>query len=347
MSVSSTLHQLALTTNPSRPASLAAIVGFGLLFSLTAIYIDTTFYRPSASFRSIFRDPIITPLNNILYNTDTSNLALHGLHPHHQHFVANLIQLLGPAYIVMILSLFSWPIVPRWMRNVRALSAVSATVLLSIFPHQEPRFLLPCVPLLLSCVRMHKSRIFLATWIIFNAVMGFLMGVYHQGGIVPAQLAMRSIISTNAAAQGIKSIPDAKVFWWKTYSPPHWLLGESPETSNSTISTLDLMGIPGLEMIQHLDSTVPACPITSPIYLVAPTSATFLDTYTADSNSNSNSNSNRESRTANLQLYRLWSYRKHLNLDDLDFAEDGVVNTLKRVVGRRGLGVWSVRRSCK
>ncbi|KAJ5595750.1 hypothetical protein N7450_002208 [Penicillium hetheringtonii] len=126
-----------------KPASLAAIVGFGLLFSLTAIYIDTTFYRPSASFRSIFRDPIITPLNNILYNTDTSNLALHGLHPHHQHFVANLIQLLGPAYIVMILSLFSWPIVPRWMRNVRALSAVSATVLLSIFPTKNHAFFSP------------------------------------------------------------------------------------------------------------------------------------------------------------------------------------------------------------
>ena len=349
MSVSSTLHQLALTTNPSRPASLAAIVGFGLLFSLTAIYIDTTFYRPSASFRSIFRDPIITPLNNILYNTDTSNLALHGLHPHHQHFVANLIQLLGPAYIVMILSLFSWPIVPRWMRNVRALSAVSATVLLSIFPHQEPRFLLPCVPLLLSCVRMHKSRIFLAAWIIFNAVMGFLMGVYHQGGIVPAQLAMRSIITANTAAQGIKTTPDAKVFWWKTYSPPHWLLGESPaeNPNNNTISTLDLMGIPGLEMIQHLDSAVPSCPSSSPIYLVAPTSATYLDPYTTTTTTASNTNSNRDSRTVNLQLYRLWSYRKHLNLDDLDFEEDGALGTLKRVLGRRGLGVWSVRRSCK
>ncbi|CAI7589843.1 unnamed protein product [Penicillium pancosmium] len=336
-----------------KPVSLAAIIGFGLLFSLTAIYIDTSFYRPTASILSIIRDPIITPLNNILYNTDKSNLAIHGLHPHHQHFLANLTQLLGPAYIVMILSLFSRPIVPFAMRNARALSAVSATFILSIFPHQEPRFLLPCVPLLLSCVRMHRNRLFLATWIIFNAAMGFLMGVYHQGGIVPAQLAMRDIINTNTVAQGIKSAPDATVFWWKTYSPPLWLLGAEEEETHASsyagaetatnktisISTFDLMGIPGPEMITRLDSSVPSCGSSSPVYLVAPTSASFLDSYIPDSTETE--------RAANLQLYRLWSYRQHLNLDDMDFGEDGVKDTLARVIGRRGLGVWSVRRRCK
>ncbi|KAJ5927944.1 GPI mannosyltransferase 4 [Penicillium verhagenii] len=324
-----------------RPTSLAVFVGFGLLFTCIGIFIDTSFYRPTASFLDILRHPVITPLNNILYNSDSSNLALHGLHPHHQHFLANFFQLLGPAYIAMMLSLFSWPIrAPDWMLNTRALSALSATALLSIFPHQEPRFLIPCVPLLLSCVRMHRSRIFLATWIIFNAVMGFLMGVYHQGGVVPAQLAMRSIVETNTAAQGIKSHPDATVFWWKTYSPPHWLLGPQEGNHTGQIDTLDLMGIPGLEMIQQLETAVPSCSVSSPVYLVAPTSATFLDQYSSPSSVAS-------SHTPHLQLYRLWSYSKHLNLDDLDFGDDGVVETLNRVIGRRGLSVWSVRRSCK
>ncbi|KAJ5216547.1 GPI mannosyltransferase 4 [Penicillium cinerascens] len=321
-----------------RPTSFAAFVGFGALFASIAIYTDTAFYRPSSSFLENIRNPIITPLNNILYNTDASNLAVHGLHPHHQHFLANLFQLLGPAYIAMILSLFSWPIVPSWMRNARALSAVSATFILSIFPHQEPRFLLPCVPLLLSCMRMHRSRVFLTAWIIFNAFMGFLMGVYHQGGIVPAQLAMRSIVESNTAAQGIKSMPDASVFWWKTYSPPQWLLG--PDSNTTQIDTFDLMGMPGLELIQILDKAVPRCAVTSPVFLVAPTSASFLDEYTSPSTPAT-------PHTPNLQLYRLWTHRKHLNLDDLDFGDDGVFQTLSRVVGRRGLGVWSVRRACK
>lgn len=166
--------------------------------------------------------------------------------------------------------------------------------------------------------------------------MGFLMGVYHQGGIVPAQLAMRTIVSTNTVAQGIKTNPDASVFWWKTYSPPQWLLG-AENSSTPAITTLDLMGIPGVDLIQRLNQSVPSCGAVSPVYLVAPTSATFLDEYAVTGTP----------RTPDLQLYRLWTYRKHLNLDDLDFGDDGVVPTLARVIGRRGLGVWSVRRACK
>ncbi|KAF3391331.1 GPI mannosyltransferase 4 [Penicillium rolfsii] len=319
-----------------KPSSLVAILGFGALFASIAIYTDTLFYRPSSTFLAVIRHPIITPLNNLLYNSDTANLATHGLHPHHQHFTANLIQLLGPVYIVMIVSLFRTLQIPTWLRNARAVSALSATLLLSIFPHQEPRFLIPCVPLLLSCIRVHRSRIFLAAWIIFNGIMGFLMGVYHQGGVVPAQLAMRSIVSTNTAAQGVKTNPDTSVFWWKTYSPPHWLLG-ADNSSTPAITTIDLMGIPGVELIQRLDQFVPECGTVSPIYLVAPTSATFLDEYAATETP----------RTPELQLYRLWTYRKHLNLDDLDFGDDGFVPTLARVIGRRGLRVWSVRRVCK
>lgn len=315
------------------------MVGFGLLFSTIAIYIDSAFYKPTASLLEILRNPVITPLDNLLYNTDTTNLATHGLHSHHQHFAINLPQLLGPAYIAMLLSLFSWPPIPPWLRNARALSALSATALLSIFPHQEPRFLIPAIPLLLTCMRLHRSRLFLASWLLFNAAMGFLMGVYHQGGIVPTQLAMRDIVHSNTAAQGIKSLPDTTVFWWKTYSPPQWLLGTGTNETG-TIDTVDLMGIPGLEMVKHLDQSVPRCPTTSPVYLVAPMSATFLDEYTTPSTLAS-------PHSPNLQLYRLWTYRKHLNLDDLDFGDDGVLATLRRVVGRRGLAVWSVRRACK
>ncbi|KAJ5474872.1 CAZyme family GT22 [Penicillium sp. IBT 31633x] len=314
-----------------KPASLAAFLFFGLFFSFVAVHTDTAFYRPTASFLDTLRDPIVTPLNNLIYNTDTSNLAQHGLHPHHQHFTANLFQLLGPAYIVMLVSLFSWP-VPSWLRNIRALSALSATMLLSLFPHQEPRFLLPAVPLLLSCVPLRRSRLLLAVWVAFNVAMGFLMGVYHQGGVVPTQLAMRDIISSSTTHH----IPSATVFWWKTYSPPLWLLGGNNQSTE--IQTVDLMGIPGLEMAQQLEQAVPDCLHPSSAFLVAPTSADFLDRYAISKSHN---------QKQDLQLHPLWSYRNHLNLDDMDFAEDGILSTLKRVVGRRGLGVWSVRRSCK
>ncbi|KAI9040266.1 glycosylphosphatidylinositol-alpha 1,2 mannosyltransferase smp3 [Aspergillus affinis] len=335
-----------------KPASLVSFIGFGLLFFGTAVCVDTTFYRPSASFGDILRAPIITPINNLLYNSDSSNLALHGLHPHYQHFLANLPQLLGPAYVMMVLSFWSLPTIPSWLKDIRAVSALSATMLLSIFPHQEPRFLIPCVPLLLSCFRLRKSRLFLAAWVVFNVSLGFLMGVYHQGGIVPTQIAIPSIVSANAAMPNSgPSEPlrvSAAVYWWKTYSPPLWLLGDNTDPSVD-LESRDLMGMSGPEMIQNLERSLPSCPSgddgtqksgagPDSVFMVAPKSATFLDAYDVSLKASSDH--------TDLELHELWTYSKHINLDDLDFGSDGILPTLQRVIGRRGLAVWAVRRAC-
>ncbi|KAE8331838.1 GPI mannosyltransferase 4 [Aspergillus sergii] len=329
-----------------KPVSLFSFVGFGVFFFGIAVLVDTAFYRPSTTLWDSLHSPIITPVNNLLYNSDSSNLALHGLHPHYQHFLVNLPQLLGPAYAMMAISLWGLPVIPTWLKNARAVSALSATVILSIFPHQEPRFLIPCVPLLLSCFRMSKSRLFLAVWVVFNAALGFLMGIYHQGGVVPAQLAMPSIISassveSNDALPGEIPVVSATVFWWKTYSPPLWLLGTN-DNSSLNIETRDLMGIPGPNLIEELEKLLPSCNIAGskqagPVFVVAPKSAAFLDRYTFLPSSSSLSSA--------LELHELWSYRKHINLDDLDFDTEGVYQTLRRVIGRRGLAVWRAKRA--
>ncbi|KAI2886613.1 CAZyme family GT22 [Aspergillus niger] len=331
-----------------KPFSLLSFAGFGLFFFCIAVLVDTTFYNPSASLWDAVHAPIITPLNNLLYNSDQSNLALHGLHPRYHHFLVNLPQLLGPAYVAIILSMSKSTAIQSWLKNIRAVSAISATAMLSIFPHQEPRFLLPCVPLLLSCLRVRKSRLFLAAWVIFNATLGFLMGVYHQGGVVPTQIAIPSIVSESIFEAGAMSANDnaqksATILWWKTYSPPLWLLGDNT-TTQLNIETRDLMGISGPEMASELEKLVPQCPNNDDsnsmdnsersIFVVAPKSATFLDRYTNPSPDDSG-----------LTLHELWIWRKHLNLDDLDFGTDGIFPTLKRVIGRRGLSVWAARRS--
>ncbi|GKZ66315.1 alpha 1,2 mannosyltransferase [Aspergillus niger] len=331
-----------------KPFSLLSFAGFGLFFFCIAVLVDTTFYNPSASLWDAVHAPIITPLNNLLYNSDQSNLALHGLHPRYHHFLVNLPQLLGPAYVAIILSMSKSTAIQSWLKNIRAVSAISATAMLSIFPHQEPRFLLPCVPLLLTCLRVRKSRLFLAAWVVFNAALGFLMGVYHQGGVVPTQIAIPSIVSESIFEAGAMSANDnaqksATILWWKTYSPPLWLLGDNT-TTQLNIETRDLMGISGPEMASELEKLVPQCPNNDDsnsmdnsersIFVVAPKSATFLDRYTNPSPDDSG-----------LTLHELWTWRKHLNLDDLDFGTDGIFPTLKRVIGRRGLSVWAARRS--
>jgi phosphatidylinositol glycan class Z len=154
------------------------------------------------------------------------------------------------------------------------------------------------------------------------------MGVYHQGGVVPTQVFL-------------SKQPDAtNAVWWKTYSPPIWLLNGK----NEVLKTHDVMGMKGPLMLRevaalatcHLPKSSNATAYLGEkegTYLIAPLSATFLDPYVAD-------------EAGTLRFQEVWHYRKHFNLDDLDFGDDGFVPTIKRVVGRRGLGVWRVTKDC-
>lgn len=149
------------------------------------------------------------------------------------------------------------------------------------------------------------------------------MGVYHQGGVVPTQIFLG------------KQEHGAHAFWWKTYSPPIWLL----DGRNDRMVTTDLMGMPKENMVEQLMQVAP-CDSTKvrsdngTVYLVAPRSATFLDRFKGlDSDEK-------------LRLEELRTYKNHINLDDLDFGDDGFWPTLQRVVGRRGLTVWKVKKVC-
>ncbi|KAK4639343.1 alpha 1,2 mannosyltransferase [Podospora bellae-mahoneyi] len=307
------------------PLSFLAIVTAGLFTTGLAIALDTAFYTPhSITWSDLIHNPVLTPLNNLIYNLDPENLAKHGLHPWYQHILVNLPQLLGPGALL----LFTRP-----QLSLRLYSAISGIVVLSISQHQEARFLLPTVPLILSSVRLPKSekltRIWTVSWIIFNFIFGALMGTYHQGGVIPAQVFL-------------SKQPDAtQAVWWKTYSPPIWLLNGK----NEVLTTKDVMGLAGDKLLAQL-TELATCDLPADrrsneylkekkgTYLVAPLSATWLDGYLE--------NKGHEG----LRFREVWRYKRHLNMDDLDFGEDGVWNTLERVVGRRGLGIWRVTRTC-
>ena len=269
-----------------------------------------------------FRNPIITPLNNALYNSDAINLAQHGTHPFYQHFLINIPQLLGPALLLLIHNVHSdrsWTSIT----STPVASALVGTAVLSIVPHQEARFLLPAIPLLLTAIHSPRSRaisrIFLYSWIAFNLSLGTLMGHYHQAGVIPAQMWLEH--------QSLEVFPhNTTVFWWKTYSPPTWLLNGR----NVDVDTVDLMGYPK----ERLEDRLCDGNFDTPRLLVAPRSATFLDQFVRGHS---------EERKLNQRLVltqQLWSTKAHLNLDDMDFGDDGFLPTLSRVVGRRGLIIW-------
>ncbi len=305
--------------------SLISTATSALVTIIIAISVDTSFYTPhSITWSDLIHHPVITPWNNIRYNISPSNLAEHGLHPWYQHLLVNIPVLVGPAALLLVTHLH---------RSLRLYSAISGIGMLSIFQHQEARFLLPAVPLLLSSVQLPKNqrwaRIWVGTWIAFNTVMGLLMGIYHQGGVVPTQVFM-------------SNQPDAtRAVWWKTYMPPIWIL----DGKNAVLRTQDVPGMQGPALLEHL-AHLATCDTpadrrsleyrkeSNGTYLIAPRSAVWLDPYLDNKGLDG------------LRFREVWSYSRHLNLDDLDWAEDGLWNTLKRVVGRRGLVAWRVTKSC-
>lgn len=312
-----------ISSNNNRPLSLLAAISSALLTAFFAIYVDTQFYSEhSVTWSYLFSHPVITPLNNYKYNLQTSNLAAHGLHPWYQHILFNLPQLLGPAAPLLIFGFHP---------SLRLYSALAGIVVLSFFQHQEARFLLPTIPLILSSIRLPTNKTFFrlwtGIWILFNAFFGILMGVYHQGGIVPTQVFL-------------SKQPDAThAIWWKTYSPPVWLLNGK----NEVLTTHDIMGMKGHLMLEELaalatcykpsENATAYLEETEGTYLIAPLSATFLDPYTSE-------------QVSGLHFQEVWRYTKHLNLDDLDFGDDGFWNTISRVIGRRGLCAWRVSKKC-
>ncbi|EXJ83746.1 hypothetical protein A1O1_07372 [Capronia coronata CBS 617.96] len=358
----------------NRPFCFIAMTLSGVFWTIIAIIVDTAYYTGPAATRSfgvlyhhVRHAPVFTPLNNLLYNSQTTNLAQHGLHPNYQHLLVNLPQLLGPALIVLIASAypFNLRVLKTMMKNTRLSSAVTATLLLSIIPHQEPRFLLPIVPLLLTCIRLPTSKLwsrtFWISWATFNIALATIMGIYHQGGVIPMQLDVPSIITqsievTHSTAHNIE------IFWWKTYPPPNFLLGNEPlhpATNRSlNISTVPLMGFPQSELVFMLMQHMPTCDPSlierlllhkekTDVFVVAPLAAWRLedqDEYPPASNFSFSVAFNVP--PASLSMTNLATYRRHVNLDDMDFADDGVVPTLKRVVGRRGLGIWRVDSIC-
>jgi hypothetical protein len=189
---------------------------------------DTEFYGSTLS--------VLTPWNALSYNSQVENLSEHGLHPRWTHGLVNMFLLYGPmtlmAYILFVKS-SGWvvgaPVVVNGADDpsVKAKTAIILSKgiivfglgLLSLAPHQEPRFLLPLlVPLaLLSDNPWMRDQYFqqISTlWMAFNGTLLLLFGILHQSGVVPSLLALgSSLLDRN---------PEAVIFY-HTYMPPTFL----------------------------------------------------------------------------------------------------------------------------
>ena len=172
------------------------------------------------------------------------------------------------------------------------------------------------------------------------------------------------------------------IFWWKTYPPPLHLLGHGPYNINTkdqvNVTTEALMGLSVQGLEERLASAVGPCnPSTSAGFLQDPSLDSALplklDKYQANffvcplsalprlySHSGTDKTwserrgldwalSPQSQGEGDWEIFGtlVGIHRNHINLDDLDFPEDGVLGTFNRVIGSRGLGVWHVQQRCR
>ena len=199
---------------------------------------------------------VVTPLNFLKYNVNTKNLQDHGLHPHYVHFLVNvplLYNVLGIIGLVTFGKMLHSGIKAQWLDLPRIQSVVglmtasfiTPIALLSIFPHQEPRFIIPTLlPLVFlyapnmsqtsgvdtvsriaennvhpdaSSGRTKLSKMQII-WFILNITLTLFYGYAHQGGVLPL---------TSHIATELKAKPDLThlhLFTSHTYSIPTALL---------------------------------------------------------------------------------------------------------------------------
>ena len=182
----------------------------------------------------------VVPWNAFCYNSKSTNLVEHGLHPRMTHALVNLPMMFGPLSLIGYFScikmkkdigsvFFSSACDEECFRRVLCMSTiVSGLLVLSCAPHQEPRFLLPCiVPLVFLHGRKvvgmdnkqphpKKKVILTALWIIFNSILYLFFGWLHQGGLVSSLLHLPLPVNPHEWS------PEP-VIYYKTYMPPTFL----------------------------------------------------------------------------------------------------------------------------
>jgi hypothetical protein len=131
-------------------------------------------------------------------------------------------------------------------------------IALSLFPHQEPRFLLPLlVPsfALLSALPFSSWSRMRRAWVVLNALLFVFWGVLHQGALLPALYSLSSDSSACAIAVA------------GTYSAPAVAVAHCPAIGHcSSVPVHSLEGSPVLNIDSFLQESLQRqC-----VYMVAP-----------------------------------------------------------------------------
>ena len=267
-----------------------AFVGLGGVVAMIILTLVDSYY-----YGYLHRGEIVlTPLNFILYNLDTSSLREHGLHPRFMHFAVNLPLLFGPmalglytviAYLLIRRKFIDYAKVllsPRklykdkdilidddykaqFIWSLLLCSIVASIALLSFIPHQEPRFispvLLPLVILFARCLKGSSvTPLALLSWLIWNILGCTVFGLMHQGGVYPCLAYLQHYLHNAKSLQ--TSGTAYHVTFHRTYMPPQHLLAwtlmshEREGNLHHSLALYDLKGSPKDALKVHVEKLI-------------------------------------------------------------------------------------------
>lgn len=257
-------------------------LGLGSILTMLVLIIADSHYFGYLPKRQL----VVTPVNFILYNLDTSSLKEHGLHPRITHFLINMPLLYGPLALALYAFTVRAVIKRKFVdcaiillsrrkeegknsddyqayriQNVLLWSCLVPVLLLSFIPHQEPRFISPVIiPLVIlfsqSLFRPSFTPLRLSSWCLWNIVGCALFGILHQGGVYPCLAHLQQYLY-NAKSQTYNIT--YHVTFYHTYMPPRHLLAwpmhghENQEGFHHSVALYDLKGSSEDALTEHLE----------------------------------------------------------------------------------------------
>lgn len=123
----------------------------------------------------------ITPVNNIIYNSSKENLKNHGLRPWYNHLLIHT-----PLLFSNLLFSLRYP--STNLDWINWLIIASGLTILSLVPHQEPRFILPLLLPLSNLQRKTRASFFLIS---VNLALATFYSFAHQGSLVSCTQSLR------------------------------------------------------------------------------------------------------------------------------------------------------------
>ncbi|XP_053246909.1 GPI mannosyltransferase 4 isoform X2 [Podarcis raffonei] len=220
---------------------------------------------------------VVTPLNFLTYNLNPDNLAQHGTHPHLTHFAVNGVLLFGILHVEAVsngIKLLKVHVSQfMWLKALKRSSHSAITcpegrlallafyfiplALLSLFSHQEPRFLIPLIlPLVLLVTQHRQAQQWKSINLVFNLCGALFFGCFHQGGIVPCLFHLEQLTHS---PESLSHRTHYTLLFARTYMPPRFLLNVNK--SNTLVELVDMAGAEKGFLCQILGSIVngPAC----------------------------------------------------------------------------------------